>query len=108
MHTVLSIAERIQKGVIPPQELSDFRMWLGAEYAFVGQKLTDILVKKPALWGELRRQTKSDTSAERAWQATEMGMQETRLRMELKTIEKLIGAVSSALRILENEARNLM
>lgn len=68
--------------------------------------LEEILAVKPQLWMNLRESVNSDKAADRAWDATEMGINEMRHRMTLKRLEKEISAAASALRVLEAEGRN--
>ena len=70
-------------------------------------QLEVILQKKPAIWNEIRKNTKSDTSAEKSWQSSEDGTMETRLRLMAKSIEKMMTALKSLLRLAENESHNL-
>jgi hypothetical protein len=103
--TIEKIAAEM-KEMRAPRDFSEMLMWLGAEYALVNRKLTDILMEKPSLWNELRRDVKSDTSAERVWQATQKGMRETEYRHSLKSIEKMMQALKAKLEIDRGEARN--
>ena len=38
-----------------PHRLADLKIELAGEYSFICGQLEDILVKKPAIWNELRR-----------------------------------------------------
>lgn len=91
-----------------PHELSEALMVESAKFGSLTDELVLILEKKPALWMELRRDTKSDTSAERAWSATQDGMRETTLRLKLRAIEKSMSAAKTMLRIMSDEAHNMM
>lgn len=89
-----------------PSELSEVRLWLAGEYAFLGGKLGAVLADKPQRWGRLRVEVKSDTYAERLWQCTEQGKEETRLRITLKSIEKLMSAIKTRIEVMQGEARS--
>lgn len=78
-----------------------------AEYAHFSEQLGDILETKANLWVGIREETKSDKQADKAWDATPDGIQEMRLRLRLKALEKEMSAISSHLRVLDTEARNL-
>jgi hypothetical protein len=107
--TIESIAQQLKTSdAIYPPELSEMRAWLAGEYAYINSQLIGVLMKKPEKWKEIRYsgEVKSDTAAERIWQATEDGLQETILRMKLKTIDKLSSAIKSRMEVLMGEARN--
>ena len=107
--SIEEIAEKFKTvETIFPTQLSKMRVWLAGEYAYINSQLIGILMKKPDKWKEIRYngQTKSDTAAERMWQATEEGLQETIYRMNLKTIEKLSSAIKSRMDVLMGEAKN--
>jgi len=55
---------------------------------------------------EIRKDCKSDKSADRQWDATEMGITEMSCRLRLKRIEKVISALSSLIRVAEGAAKN--
>lgn len=78
------------------------RGWLAAEYAYINSQLIGVLMVKPEKWKEIRYngEVKSDTAAERIWQSTPEGLNETVYRMKLKTIEKLLSAVKSRMEVM--------
>lgn len=102
------VEKRMREGVMTPHEMADMRIYLAGEYSYLSGQLERILFSKPEKWMTLREGTKSDTSAERAWDATEDGKQEMSIRLTLKRIEKMLSAANSALRIAEQEARNVI
>jgi hypothetical protein len=107
--TLESISEQLKNSdAVYPDELSTMRVWLAGEYAYLSNQLIGILMKKPEAWKQIRYngEVKSDTAAERIWQATEDGLQETILRMKLRTIDKLSSAIKTRLEVLSGEARN--
>lgn len=81
-------------------------MRLSAEYARLSERLADILEKKTHIWLNIRADVKSDTAADRKWDSTEDGIQEMRLRLKLKAMEKEMSAIRSHLEVLQGEARN--
>lgn len=74
-----------------------------AEYAFIAGLLQDILANKPAIWNTYRLNVKSDKAADRLWEATENGINESGYRLKLKSLEKVISALKAMLRIKEQE-----
>lgn len=79
-----------------------------AEYASLSERLGDILEVKAKSWEALRAGCTSDKQADKKWDATPEGIQEMRLRLKLKALEREMGAISTHLRVLDAEARNLM
>lgn len=104
--SIEKIALELKNIQLSPHELVEKRLWLSGEYAYLSGQLTEILMDKPAIWNELRRGVGSDTAAERVWQATENGLRETKLRLQLKSIEKLMTAIKTKIEIDLGEARN--
>lgn len=104
--TIESIEEVLKVGQNSPHELADMRAFLSSAYSYHTGELQEILSKKPMKWNELRVAQKSDKATERAWEATEDGIQEVQLRYTLKRCEMLIRATSSLLRVAEGEAKN--
>lgn len=97
----------MMEGGLTPRELADFKIVLAGEYSFLSSQLEKILTRKPAIWNEMRKNHQSDKATEREYEATEDGINEMGLRMRLKSVEKLLSALSSSLRVAEGEARNL-
>lgn len=93
---------------LTPRQIVSFRTYLSALYSLKGAEMQKILAVKPRVWLQIRDGKKSDTAAERAWQAMEAGLLETKLKWDLKRIEKLLNALASMLRVMEGEARNQM
>lgn len=104
--SIEEIARHLQETEIAPRDLVHYRSWLGGQYALQNARLTAILTIKPAIWNELRKSVKSDTATERVWEATGQGIEEMKLRAELKSIEKMMSATKSRIEVLEGEARN--
>lgn len=90
-----------------PSELSHMKVYLSAEYALLAQQLSDILSRKPDAWMELRdaEGCTSDKQADRAWDRTPDGREETRIRLKMKGIEKMISAISTRIEVANQELR---
>lgn len=91
-----------------PRELAERRLELSAEYAQASDQLALILTRRPALWMKLREGVESDKAADRKYEATQDGLEEMRLRMKMKGIEKKLSAAKTMLDVLMGEARNQM
>ena len=99
------IARDLQSGFFSLQDLSEKRSWLAGEYFYLNAQLAEILKVKPAKWNELRREAKSDASAERIWQATLDGLKEVELRLTLKSIEKMLSSIRTQIEIQLSELK---
>lgn len=91
-----------------PRELAEERIQLAGEYQKFSGDLEIILLKKPRAWLDLRATTNSDAAADKLWQASDDGLQETIIRIRLKAIEKKLSSLRTMLEVLQGEARNVM
>jgi hypothetical protein len=89
----ISFALRSRK--IFPAEAVEMRTQLAGLYAFYSEQLEDILMRKPAVWNELRKSQKSDTATERVWEGTADGLNEKGLTLRLKSSEKMMSALKT-------------
>lgn len=89
-----------------PHAIAEERLTLAGEYSRKSEELGNILEVKAAIWNELRKDFKSDTACDRAYDATPRGIEEMKLRLRLKAIEKELSAMRSYLDVLNGEARN--
>lgn len=76
-----------------------------AAYALASEQYEAVVERRPALWMALREKANSDKAADRAYEATQDGVDEARLRLKMKRYEKEISAAKSALRVLSDEQR---
>ena len=90
-----------------PHEIAERRIELSAEYGAKGERLKEILEIKATTWKTIRENTKSDKSADREWDSTEFGIEEMKLKIDMKTIEKKLSASRTYLEVLTGEAKNL-
>jgi hypothetical protein len=93
---------------LSPRVLANFRVFLAALFSIRAAEMQRILGAKPAIWLDLRGEKNSDKATDREWQATEKGQRETQLKWELRRIDKLSSALASKLRVMGDEARNIV
>lgn len=105
--TLSEAIEASQSETANPSELSKLRLWLAGQYAYLNGQLTAILIRKPGAWNQIRYsgEVKSDTAADRLWDATEDGLNEMQFSRQMKSIEKLLSAVKTRIEILQGESR---
>lgn len=101
-----NIEKEIIEGIKSPHRAADLRVELSGLYSRLAGRLEEVLRHKAKVWGEIRESMKSDTSAERKWQSTELGLEETLCELRMKRIDKLSSSLSSLLKVFEGEANN--
>lgn len=89
-----------------PKQLVDEKFRLATEYSKLGEELTTLKVHEAKEMPVLMA-LHSVAKAQRIYDATEEGIQAMTIRIKMKSIEKLISAISSKLRVMENELRNM-
>lgn len=108
MITIETIQNEMLEGSLAPKTMAEYRVQLSGYYSQTSSALEVILFEKPGKWMDMRKENKSDSSTDKAWDATEEGKREMVYRFQLKRIEKMMSSLNSALRVAENEAKNLM
>lgn len=106
--TIEQIEQELAGEGISPRQLADFRVYLAALYSLRAGEMQRILAVKPRAWLAIRDKKNSDKAADREWQATEQGQDETDLKWQMKRIDKLSSAIASKLRVMADEVRNLV
>jgi hypothetical protein len=101
-----NVFEKLQNPATPSGELSAILMFLSADYSRKTDEFVQVLGRKAEVWALLRKRAESDKQADKAWEATINGRLETSLRLELKSLEKLMSALKTHLRVRETEAKN--
>jgi hypothetical protein len=99
--------ENEMASVTSPGRLAELRVMLSAKYARATNEYEKVLLAKPAIWNELRKTVKSDTRAEREWEATELGIEERHWKFQIKKIDHMMTAIKTLIDVRTNESRNL-
>ncbi len=102
----LTKVEELLKTQANPHELADAKAELASYYSYICGQLEEVSKAKPKIWMDMREKTKSDNQTNKMWDASELGQEEIVLRLRVKRMEKLFGAIGSILRVSEQEARN--
>lgn len=89
-----------------PHLCAEYRSQLSGEYSYLVGQLEDIKANKPIVWLEMRKNFKSDLATDKAYEATESGLEEIRLRGKIKQCEKLISGLGSLIKVAEGESFN--
>lgn len=91
---------------LSPHVAADYRVILAGYYSRFSGELQEVLATKPSRWMSIRKAVKTNRDADMEWDASELGLKELRLTMQMKRVDKIISSLSSFLRVAENEARN--
>ena len=102
-----NIQEALVRGENAPRTLVEYKSYLSGHSSYLLGQLEEILGRRPLVWSDIRKHTKSDKSADREYDATIDGLDSMKLEIELKRIKLLISAINSSLRLAESEAKNL-
>jgi hypothetical protein len=100
------ISKQLREETLTPGRLSELKLKLAGEYAFISDRLADIQKIYPQTWLALREKTSSDKQADRKWELSKDGYQKTIYKQQLKSIEKLISAIGTRISVLDGESRN--
>jgi hypothetical protein len=90
-----------------PHQISEERITLAEEYSRYSGELAKLIKAQADYYNTNIANHKSDTSCQRAFDATDDGVKMTIVKLKLKSIEKTLSAYNTHLRLLENEAKNL-
>lgn len=89
-----------------PHELAERRVELSAKYSQLTEEYKSILKIKALTWRAIRSLVTTDKAAEREWEASDDGIREMELRLDLKRLEKEMSGIRLALDVMTGEARN--
>lgn len=89
-----------------PREYAEAKLQEAYDIAALGERLMQIQREKCAIWPKFRQEAKSNVDADRNWENSPLGLEEKEIRIKIKVKEHKISAISSYLRVLENESRN--
>ena len=107
-YTLETISEIMRsEAILSPQTIGEMRRWLAGNYCYIAGLLEEVLLRKTDSWLVIRKNTQSDTRAEKEWSATAEGKQELIYRSQLKRSEKLMSALKTLYEIKEREAMNI-
>jgi len=108
MLTLKELSQKLKEGVqFSPSDLSKIRLELSGHLGLIAEELTAILEQKPGQWLELRKQSQSSSEADKKWEASELGIQEMKLRWDIKVVDKISSSLRLRLEVMDKEARNL-
>ena len=96
--TLQQYAEEVRANKNSPGTLADLHIDIAVKYAFLADIFKDVQLEKAEFWQQKFAGEKplSDTFIEAKWRITEGGKKELRLKLELKSLQNLMGAIKTA------------
>jgi hypothetical protein len=89
-------------------ECAEMACIITGEYSFVAGQLDEVLKSKPEKWLQYRSEEgiKSDKAADRLWEASPDGIDETSYRLLLRRYEKMLSVLRLMARIKDRDFNN--
>jgi len=112
MKTLKEYADLVLQNRNNPHELSDISVEMAAKCAYLSERYKPIKVAKAAYWQkkyevEEGKKPLSENYMETQWEASELGLEEIRMKIEIEGLDRLIAACKSVAIEAAREARNL-
>lgn len=77
-------------------------------FSRLSEHWADLITYQAQYFGEHRAEHKSDNATQKAFDRTEKGIEMQVVKAKLKSKEKQISTIKTAMRLLETEARNII
>lgn len=90
-----------------PHQLAEARIGLAEEYSRYSGEYAKLVQSRAKFFKENRPNNKSDTATQRAFEMEDDGVKMEVVKAKLKSIEKMLSAYNTMLRLMENEAKSL-
>lgn len=104
--TLESITKELSQEAISPGRLTELHRFLAAEYSFTSARLEEILKVEDGAWLEMRKTLGSDKATDKAWGATEEGINLKVYKQTLRRIEKLMASCRLSVDTAKGESMN--
>lgn len=111
MRTLEEYAKIVLENSGSPHELAELQVEMAAKYALLTEGYKPIKVAKAGYWSQKYQVPEgekplSDRYLETQWEASELGMKEIKLKMELEGLDRLISACKAVQFEAMREAKN--
>lgn len=90
-----------------PHEMAEKRIELAEEYSRYSGEWAKLVKEQADYFFVHRSKHKSDNACQKSFDRTDDGVKMTVIKQKLKSIEKMMSALNTSLRLAENEAKNL-
>lgn len=112
--TLTQLATEVLNAKNQPHTLYELHIEVASTYSKYADTYKDLQIKKAEFWnlkefdenGEQRERPLSDKAVEMKWRGTPDGKEDLRHKYILKGLEKLLGAIKSALYVSNQEIKN--
>ena len=91
-----------------PHQLVEELLNLTHEYSKLAEAWADCIAYQAQFFNEKRQDYKSDNACQKAFDFTERGISMQVIKAKLKSKEKRMSAIRTAVRLAEVEARNIL
>ena len=91
-----------------PNEYIDELESLTHQFSKLSEHWADLITYQAEYYNEHRKEHKSDTAVQRAFERTDKGIEMQVTKAKLKSKEKQMSTIKTALRLQDTQARNLM
>ena len=93
--------------MLTPNEYIDRLEILTDQFSKLSEVWADLIVYQAEYYHTYRKDHKSDTALQRAFERTEKGIEMQVVKAKLKSKEKQMSTIKTALRLLDTQAHNL-
>lgn len=104
---IIAIEKELKLGQVAPHKLAEMKDWLAGYSSSLMDKQLELQLNYAQYFEVVRETVKSDKAVKMEWLRTNEGKQEAELETIQKKIKLLREAISSHLRVADNQARNL-
>lgn len=101
------VESNLKDGQVPPHKLAIMKDWLAGYSSSLMDRQLALQLNYATYFKLNREKVKSDKALKMEWLNTESGKEESELEVIQKKIKLLREAISSHLRVADNQARNL-
>ena len=91
---------------LSPRDIDRYRRFLAGQFEFLSEDWRLLEMGRQDEWNKLRDGVKSDTRADRLYDATLAGLKQITLKSQLKSIEKMLSSLKGAQDQYHREAYN--
>ena len=93
--------------MLTPHEYIDQLENITHQFSKLSEAWADLITYQAQYFGEHRHEHKSDNACQKAFDRSEKGIEMQVVRAKLKSKEKSMSTIKTALRLLDLEARNI-
>lgn len=104
---ILAIEKELKLGQVAPQKLAEMKDYLASYSSSLMDRQLELQIHYSDYFKAIRPNVKSDKAVKMEWLTTNNGREELEIETIQRKIKLLREAISSHLRVADNQARNL-